>query len=492
MDLSRNPERLVELLPDGWAGRGALFRGLAEALRRLVDEGDLTPGARLPSERGLAAALALSRSTVVAAYDELRADGTLASRQGSGTLVARRSGGGRRRTGHGHRQGQAESVLARLTQGPGRVISLAYAADAGAPELAEALREVTAYDLPHLLSDAGYHPRGLFLLRERIAVHLGELGLPTSPDQVVVTTGAHQAIALTAQMYLRPGSTVVVESPSWPGCFDLFSAYGARTVGVPLDEEGMRPDLLAAALAEHQPDLLFVMPGYHNPTGRLMSAPRRRRIAELARQHDVPVVEDLAYSGRIGTRDALPPPLGAFAERGGEVLTLGSLSKSVWSGLRVGWLRAEEPVAARFARHKALADLGTPVLDQAVAARLLPRLAELEQTRAESAARRLRHLTGLLEQSLPDWRWERPAGGSALWIELPGVDAGAFAQVALRHEVEVVAGRTTDPSGRHDSFVRLPFTYPPDVLTEAVHRLARAWADFRRHGPAPEQGPPLV
>lgn len=148
VDLSRNPERLVELLPDGWAGRGALFRGLAEALRRLVDEGDLTPGARLPSERGLAAALALSRSTVVAAYDELRADGTLASRQGSGTLVARRSGGGRRRTGHGHRQGQAESVLARLTQGPGRVISLAYAADAGAPELAEALREVTAYDLP--------------------------------------------------------------------------------------------------------------------------------------------------------------------------------------------------------------------------------------------------------------------------------------------------------------------------------------------------------
>ncbi|MER6257118.1 PLP-dependent aminotransferase family protein [Streptomyces sp. NPDC001584] len=491
MDLSRNPERLVELLPDGWAGSGALFRGLAAALRRLVDEGDLAPGARLPSERGLAAALALSRSTVVAAYDDLRADGTLASRRGSGTRVAKGSGSGRR-SGRELRRGQAESVFARLSQGPGSVISLAYAADAGTPELAEALHDVAVHDLPHLLSDAGYHPRGLYALREQIAVHLSRLGLPTSPDEVVVTTGAHQAIALTAQMYLRPGSTVVVESPSWPGCFDLFSAHGAHTVGVPLDEEGMRPDLLAAALAEHEPDLLFVMPSYHNPTGRLMSASRRRRIAELAQQHDVALVEDLAYSGRIGTRGELPPPLGAFAPRGGEVLTIGSLSKSVWGGLRVGWLRAEEPVAARFARHKALADLGTPVLDQAVAVRLLPRLAELEQAQARSAARRLRHLTGLLEQSLPDWRWEPPVGGSALWIELPEADAGAFAQVALRHEVEVVAGRTTDPSGRHDSFIRLPFTYPPDVLTEAVHRLTGAWSDFRRHGPAPEQGSPLV
>ncbi|MEV0986838.1 aminotransferase class I/II-fold pyridoxal phosphate-dependent enzyme [Streptomyces sp. NPDC049949] len=149
-------------------------------------------------------------------------------------------------------------------------------------------------------------------------------------------------------------------SPSWPSCFDLFSAHGAQTVGVPLDEEGMRPELLAAALSEHEPDLLFVMPSFHNPTGRLTSAPRRRRIAELAQQHDVTVVEDLAHSGRIDTRGELPPPMGAFAPRGCEVLTIGSLSKPVWGGLRVGWLRAEEPVAARFARHKALADLGTP------------------------------------------------------------------------------------------------------------------------------------
>ncbi|MEV6400969.1 PLP-dependent aminotransferase family protein [Streptomyces sp. NPDC051907] len=491
MDLSLDPNRLVELLPDGWAGDGALYRGLAEALRRLVDEGELATGVRLPSERGLATALAVSRSTVVAAYDELRAAGALVSRRGSGTRVARQAGN-RRRSDGGLRQGEAESVFARLSQGPGKVISMAYAADAGAPELAEALREVTELDLHHLLSDAGYHPRGLYALRERLAVHLTDLGLPTSPDGIVVTTGAHQAISLTARMYLRPGSTVVVESPSWPGCFDLFSAYGARTVGVPLDEEGMRPDLLAAALAEHQPTLLFVMPSYHNPTGRLMSERRRRRIVELAVRHDVVVVEDLAYSGRITTGDELPPPLGAFASQGGEVLTIGSLSKSVWGGLRVGWVRADEPVAARLARHKALADLGSPAIDQAVAARLLPRLAELERTRAESAARRLRHLTGLLAESLPEWRWEQPDGGSALWIELPGADARAFAQVALRHEVEVVAGRATDPSGGHDAYIRLPFTYPPDVLTEAVRRLTRAWADLRRHGPAPGPATPVV
>ncbi|TVL88610.1 PLP-dependent aminotransferase family protein [Streptomyces sp. SAJ15] len=485
MDLSREPARLVELLPDNWAHHGALYRGLADALARLIDEDDLVPDARLPSERGLAAALSVSRSTVVAAYDELRAAGVLVSRRGSGTRVVRQAGGGRSRPDHRLLRGAADSVFARLSQGPGSVISLAYAADAGAPELVDALQEVMAQDLPHLLEGAGYHPRGLPGLRERIAAHLTGLGLPTAPEAVVVTTGAHQAIALAARMYLRAGSTVVVESPSWPGCFDLFSGLGARVVGVPLDEEGMRPDLLAATLDECRPDLLFVMPCYHNPTGRLMSAARRRRIVELAGRHGVVVIEDLAYSGRLGPAAELPPPMSAFAAPDDEVLTIGSLSKSVWGGLRVGWVRADVPVAARLARHKALADLGTPALDQAIAARLLPRLAELEHTRAQSAARRLRHLTGLLAGSVPDWRWDPPDGGSALWIELPGVDARVFAQVALRHGVEVVPGRATDPSGRHDTYIRLPFTYPVDVLTEAVGRLARAWADLRRHGPTP-------
>ena len=270
--------------------------------------------------------------------------------------------------------GYGESLFHRIAVGPGEVISLTYAVDPGLPELAEELIDLASGDLPALLDDVGYHPRGLSVLRERIAEHFTESGLPTDADEIVVTTGAHQAIALVTQMYLRTGAAVVIEQPSWPGCFDLFGAAGGRVVGVPLDDAGIRPDLLTAAFAEHQPAMLFVMPTFHNPTGRLMSANRRRQVAELAAKHGVVVVEDNAYSAWDPAGPSIPPPLAAYAPDEAEVLTIGSVSKAVWGGLRIGWIRASRPLAERLARHKALADLGSPVIDQALTARLLPRL----------------------------------------------------------------------------------------------------------------------
>jgi DNA-binding transcriptional MocR family regulator len=150
----------------------------------------------------------------------------------------------------------------------------------------------------------------------------------------------------------------------------------------------------------------------------------------------------------------------------------------VWAGLRVGWVRAPGAIAERLARLKALADLGSPVLDQAVATRLYPRLPELTAARTKSLRQRLDHLQALLGEQLPTWRWRIPDSGSALWIELPGTDARVFAQVALRHGVEVVPGAAMDPSGAHDTFIRLPLTFPVEVLTELVYRLQRAWTEL--------------
>jgi DNA-binding transcriptional MocR family regulator len=164
------------------------------------------------------------------------------------------------------------------------------------------------------------------------------------------------------------------------------------------------------------------------------------------------------------------------------------LTKAVWGGLRVGWVRAPTPIAERLARLKALADLGSPVLNQALAARLLPKLTDLTAARVAASRERLDHLAGRLAARLPEWRWRIPDGGSALWIELPGTDARVFAQVALRHGVEVVPGAAMDMSGAHDSYVRLPFTFPTDVLTELVHRLSKAWTELQRHR-SPPRGP---
>jgi DNA-binding transcriptional MocR family regulator len=240
---------------------------------------------------------------------------------------------------------------------------------------------------------------------------------------------------------------------------------------------GIRLEPLRAALTSEVPSLVYVMPTYHNPTGVLMSAPRRRRVAELAARAGVPVIEDNAYA-----TDAVP--LAGHAPPDAEVVSIGSLAKSVWGGLRIGWIRAPAGIVERLARHKAIADLGTPAIDQAVAARLLPRLATLTMARQRVLADRLARCESALREALPEWRWHTPDGGSALWIDLGTVDARVYAQVALRYGVEVVPGATMDTTGAHDRYIRLPYTFPEPVLDELVVRLRRAWLDLRRHGPA--------
>ncbi|GAA2799107.1 aminotransferase-like domain-containing protein [Crossiella cryophila] len=490
MDRFADPAELVRLLGD-WTGRsGPRYQRLAAAISDLVAESTLPRGARLPAERGLAAALAVSRATVVAAYDRLREQGVLHSRRGSGTTVSPHTTARIRPDGR-VRGGRSGPMLDLLVDRPGQTISLAQAIEPAVPELAVALRELVDTDLPALLADGGYHPRGLPALREAIATHLTGLGLPSTAAEIVVTTGAHQAIALVAGLYLDRGATVLVEAPGWPGSVDILRAGGATVVGVPIDEDGVRPDLLAAAAARHRPDLLYLMPTFHNPTGVLTSAGRRARITELAREHGFAVLEDNAYV-TAGHGDPLPPPVAAFAHPSVEVLSVGSLAKPVWAGLRIGWVRGPRGIIDRLARAKVLADMGSPLLDQALAARLLPRLPEIAKARAVILRQRLRHLGGLVRTRLPEWRWREPRAGSALWIALPGVDAAVFAQVALRHGVEVVPGAAMDPDGGHEEYIRLPFTFPEPVLDELVDRLERAWTELRRHGPADGGTRPVV
>uniref|UniRef100_UPI0039BEDA9F aminotransferase-like domain-containing protein n=1 Tax=Lentzea alba TaxID=2714351 RepID=UPI0039BEDA9F len=492
MDRFQDPAELVEVLGDWASARGPLYRKLSGAMARAMRAGDLPHGERLPSERDLARMLQVSRATVVAAYDELRGNGMIASLRGSGTRVnlkpvKRRAGSDGRVPG-----GRATSIFQRLVDGPGEVISLAFAVEPAAPELADAVRELVDDDLTDLLGDVGYHPRGFPPFRDAIAAYYERMSVPTVPDQVLVTTGAQQALGLVAQMYLRLGSTVVVESPSWPGCLDVFRAAGAKMISVPLDDEGISADGLAQACGEHQPALLYVMPTYHNPTGRLMSAHRRQRVAEIAARFEVPVLEDNAYTSFNAGASSQVPPIAAYAPDGSEVITVGSLAKAVWGGLRMGWLRAPGGIIERLARYKVLADLASPVLDQAIAAKILPRLDVIAAGREQVVRARLHQLCELLSADLPEWNWQLPDGGSALWVELPDTDARVFAQIALRHGVEVVPGAAADPTGGHDNYLRLPFTFPEETLTELVRRLQRAWLELRRHGPESSSLSPSV
>ncbi|HSL10133.1 MAG TPA: PLP-dependent aminotransferase family protein [Actinomycetota bacterium] len=470
----------------GWeAGDGPLYRRLASAISGAIADGSLPAGERLPTERSLATPVSVSRATVVAAYDALRDAGWVDRRQGSGTWVRHRGPAepfGQDRPGV---VGRSSASFRALIEGPTDAIEFTCAATPAPDLLDDALVRDALAGLQVATGDIGYHAVGHPPLRRALAAHLSSWGLPTSEREVIVTSGAQQAIALTTELYTRPGDVVVVEDPTYLSALDRFAAAGVRLATVPVGPRGVRAAELAAAAADRSPRLMYVIPTFHNPTGTLVPEDERREIARAADALRVPVVEDLTLADlSLGTSP--PPPIASFA---GDVpvLTIGSLSKLFWGGLRVGFIRGPEPVIQRLARMKLLADHGSSVVSQVVATALLGRVEEYRERRQAFARDRYELLAELLRRHLPSWRWREPEGGLSLWVELPGADATAFADAAARRGVAVVPGPMTSANDAFVDHLRLPFVLPPAAMEEGVRRLAEAWSSFGAEAPGPER-----
>jgi len=473
----------------GWdRGLGPRYLRLATHLRGSIQSGRILRGARLPPERSLAQALGISRTTAVAAYEVLRSEGAIESRQGSGTFV-RQVGDEPPASRQEHRLVGAfrrNTVFRGLLEEPGLAVEFLGAhLDAPAPLLEEVqgfLRE----DAAATVATHGYIPGGLRALRRAVAAHLTRSGLASHEDEVLVTNGAQQAIGLAAALFVESGDAVAIEDPTYLGAIDLFGSVGARLIPVPVTSSGLEVGRLRDAMAMAR--LVYLVPSYHNPTGTVLPERERREIARWVADTQIPLVEDLALADlRLG--DDPPPPIAAFAPKA-PILTLGSMSKLFWGGLRVGWVRGPVPLIERLSRLKALADLGGPVLSQAVAARLLPRADETMRLRRKEVRRKLARLTALLTHSLPGWSWRLPEGGLLLWVRLPHGSASDFARVAQGHGVALVPGPVNSPSESFDDYVRLPFVHDDDVMTRGVARLAQAWGDYeaRAREPRPTLG----
>ena len=465
------PQALADLLGRWPTADGALYRLLATRLSRLADTGELPPGVRLPPERALAAALSVSRNTVALAYQVLRDEGMAASRQGSGTrLVPHRT-----TPAAVHR---ANGFFAGLLSSP-PAYDLSMAAVDCAPQVAAALHDPASVLDPaergRLTLGTGYLPFGLPALRAAIAAMLTTFhGIPTTPEQVLVTTGAMQALDLLLRCEATPGQPVVTEDPTYPGFIDALHRSGARPVGVPPGDVGR----LAEAVKVHRPALAYLIPTHQNPTGLVLPAAERHDIVALAeRNPDVTFIDDMTVaelplvpaSGMDG-----PPPLAALASRLPNVVTVGSLSKTYWGGLRTGYVRAPEGIIARLAAAKSAADLGNPAYQQGIVAGLVRgQHEEIVAYRADWARQRYAALAHALAAFLPGWTWTAPAGGLTVWARRPGdADSGGFTQAALRRGVAVVPGRLLSVSAGPSPALRLAFTLPPDDLTVAVKALA--------------------
>ncbi|MBX5487906.1 MAG: PLP-dependent aminotransferase family protein, partial [Mycolicibacterium hassiacum] len=441
---------------------GPVYRGLADAIRLLIIDGRLPVGARLPSERALADALRVSRTTVTAAYTQLREDGYLRARRGARSTTALPTAAAPDAAGPSAAPSTpAVSLAAAALAAPVAAVSEAFA---------EATRDVTPY-----LSEPGHELVGVSALRQAIADRYCERGLPTRPDEILVTTGALHAIGLILTTFVQPGDRVLVEQPTYHGALSAIATAGARAVPVAMTDEGWELDAVQAAIHQLVPSLAYFILDNQNPTGLTMPAPDRKRLARIITETRTRTIVDETITD-MWLQDPVPPPLPTeLTARRDLVMLVGSMSKSFWGGLRVGWIRAEAATIATLAALRPSVDMGTPVLEQLAAARLLARREQVLPERRELLRTRRAALMGLLRRHLPDWQPVSAMGGISLWVRLPAPMSTALSAAASRLGLELPAGPRFGVDGSLERFVRIPYALPEEQLAEAVELLARAW-----------------
>jgi len=455
----------------------------------MIRDGIFLPGTRLPAERPLAEALAISRTTVVNAYNTLRADGWLESRTGGGTWVSRTHARGAREEA---RTATLEhGALLDLLSLDEDAIDLATGITAPLSSMvSSAVARANAIE-GTLASARQYWPLGLPALRDAIAQMFTRQRVPTEPDQILVTCGAQQALSLVTTLLVQRGDVVLAETPTYFGALDAFRFAGARLAGVPVGERHVDPAMLRDRLFATGPRLIYLTPTYNNPTGAVMPQPAREAIARTIEETGVMLIEDHALSDV--TFQGQPPPAIAACSRAANIISIGSISKVWWAGLRVGWIRAASSVIRQLSPLKSAADLGGPLPTQALAVPLVAGIDEARAARRAELRPRRDLLAKLLREQLPEWTFAVPSGGLFLWVRTPGVNARQFAQYAARHHLALAPGALFSVDESHEEYVRLSYLLDEDALRSAVSRLAAAWRGFRQLAPRREPRPaPLV
>lgn len=526
MSASLSASALVRLLGPWNTGAGPAYRQLSDVVRLLILDGRVPLDTALPSERALSSAAGVSRTTVTAAYSGLREQGFLSSGQGSrartripgpGPLVpapyslplppgapsadslaagpAGHSGPGvrngrGRNVGAGSNGGVGTNGRAGIAGGAGArqqvavhpgmtapgltapegLIDLAYSALPASGEVVHRAFAAALTELPALLPGFGYDALGLLPLRQAIADRYTYAGVPTDAEQVMVTSGAQHALTIVIRTLADRQDKVLVEHPSYPNALDAIRAARCRPVPVAFADQGWDLPALEGVLAQQRPKIAYLVPDFHNPTGMMMPDPQRRRLVRAAAAAGTVLIADETLR-ELNLDGAQSTPLAAF---GSGVVSIGSLSKSHWGGLRTGWIRASEAMIQRFAAARTTLDLGGPVMEQLAAAHLVRDLDEpmpvlLETLRGNRAA-----LLSLLAEHLPGWVPMDPAGGLSVWCRLPAPISTGLTVIAPEHGIRLAAGPRFGIGGAFERNLRIPFTLPPDKLETAVLALRAA------------------
>lgn len=503
--------------------REPLYHQLARGIRGAIGKGELPPGLRLPATRQLATWLGVHRNTVVAAYHLLEQEGALQSAVGAGTFVQ----GGREKpetTGASPELGTSAYggfSWRSLFRDPSRFELDPHAAmhpsglqvAEGAIQLTgavpdsrefpmeafgECVREVLAGGDPNLLEYGP--PEGDASLREWIGRWLAQSGVPAiDPRRIFVISGSQQGIDLLAKLLLAPGDRVAIEEPTYSGAYLTLRHAGVRMVGVPVDEEGLSTAVLSEACVRDRVRMLYTMPCFQNPTGVSLGPARRAELLTLAKEHTLPIIED-HYDTPLYYDGSPPRPLLAD-DPDGMVIHLGTFSKILFPGLRLGWIVVPEPLCDVMRSLRWATDLSSGVLTQRIMDRFC-RSGKLDDHLVGLRSlygKRLRAMLQALPVHFPPGaRWTRPRGGMTLWATLPApLDSTALLREAAPKGVLFAPGPAFYPNGGGADGLRLTFNRETPARIQKgiglLGELIRAQLRLPNVEPRPEDGalPPL-
>ncbi len=462
-----------------------IYRQVVREIQGMILSGALPEGFLLPPERRLAAALGVNRSTVLNAYRELKALGLVDAHVGRGTAVLRPPAPSPETVGVPWRQLFRESVarshdpiIADLLALTEREDVISFSIGLPAPELlpldtlgeytAELIRDVGAPLLLHCPTE-GHSP-----LRETLARWVAARGIRARRSNVLVVSGSQQGLDLVARIFLDPGDVVVVEEPTYIGALQSFRVAGAKIIGIPVDEDGMRTDILASILERERPKLIYTLPTYQNPSGAVMNVERRRHLLELASRWHVPILEDDPYSELRYEGEALPS-LKALDDND-LVLYQSTFSKALFPGLRIGYLVVPPVVLRQLALAKQGADLHANSFSQYLLERFVRDghfATHIEKTKTAYRRRRDRMASALLRDEGLGLEFAIPRGGFYIWCRLPdGVEQSGLLAKAAARGVVFLPGRACYPTEPTENCLRLNFSHASEeAIDVGIERL---------------------
>jgi DNA-binding transcriptional MocR family regulator len=438
---------------------------VAATLRSRITQGELHAHMRLPSERALAAQLNVSRVTVVRALTRLRLEGLLVTRHGAGTFVAATDR-------------LMDTVAARTPSPwppaaghPEAAIDLRWATTAGPVDLLRIAATAVEHGLPAALALDGTVADTGDDLTAALAGYLSTTGLPTRAAQLTLTPGAMAGLRLVLDTVGPPGRLAIAETPTYPGALRILLQDRRRLVGWPAGTTGWDPDRLAYLMRPPAAGVLYVQPDGHNPTGASMPPAIRQALGRATREAGWVTIADETMRPLNLSGETLP----SLARYNDSVLTVSSMSKIAWGGLRLGWIRAPAAITRQLRLAAAIIGAGPGSLDQVVGAELLSSIAEIIQRRTRLLTENLQHLEGRLRAlGRPGLTWQRPAGGITVWLDLAGRSSHEVVQECARLGVLLEPSSSYTVGGRDDRHLRIPFTASPAIIDHAVDALGQA------------------